>query len=75
MLRDIAGNVLQEGDTVFFGTAFGHAIVGQIQKLDSLLTTDKSSAPMAHVGFMLSLPASPTGMVGGILKIIPPKEG
>jgi hypothetical protein len=74
MYRDIAGNALREGDEVFFGTAFGQAIVGTVQKVDSLVSSTPNSQPLVHVGFTLHLPALPNGLVGGILKIVPPKQ-
>jgi hypothetical protein len=74
MYKDIAGNSLNEGDQVFFGTAFGQAIVGTVQKTDSLISAAPNSQPLVHVGFTLSLPVLPTGLVGGILKIVPPKQ-
>jgi hypothetical protein len=72
--KDIAGNPLNEGDQVFFGTAFGQAVVGVVQKVDSLVSGAPNSQPLAHVGFTLSLPVMPNGLVGGILKIVPPKQ-
>jgi hypothetical protein len=71
--RDIAGQPLEVGDSVFFGTAFGQAVVGSIQKTDNVLA-DSKGVPLVHVGFVLSLPAAQNGLVGGILKIIPPKK-
>ena len=74
MAKDIAGNLLNEGDQVFFGTAFGQAIVGVVQKVDSLVNAAPNSQPLVHVSFTLSLPVYPTGLVGGVLKIIAPKQ-
>jgi hypothetical protein len=71
--RDIAGQPIEAGDSVFFGTAFGQAVVGSIQKTDTILA-DSKTPPLVHVGFVLSLPAAPNGLVGGILKIVPPKQ-
>ena len=74
MVRDIAGQPLSEGDQVFFGTAFGQAVVGVVQKVDSIVSGAPNAQPLMHVGFSLSLPVMPNGLVGGILKIIPPKQ-
>lgn len=74
MFRDIAGQPLSEGDQVFFGTAFGQAVVGVIQKTDSIVSGSPNAQPLVHVGFVLSLPAAPNGLVGGILKIVPPTK-
>jgi hypothetical protein len=70
--RDVAGQPLSQGDSVFFGTAFGQAIVGTVEKTDSVLTASQGAQPMVHVTFTLSLPAMPNGLVGGVLKIVPP---
>jgi hypothetical protein len=74
MFRDIAGQPLNEGDQVFFGTAFGQAIVGTVQKTDSIVSGAPNAQPLVHVVFSLSLPALPNGLVGGVLKIVPPKQ-
>lgn len=72
VFRDVAGHPLVEGDSVFFGSAFGQAIVGRVDKVDSVLSVENGSAPMIHVTFTLSLPAMQNGFVGGVLKIVPP---
>jgi hypothetical protein len=74
MYKDIAGNPLDAGDQVLLPTSFGSAIVGTIQKVDSILGSDPKSAPLVHLQFNFSLPALPNGLVGGILKIVSPSS-
>lgn len=69
--RDVAGNILSEGDQVAIGLSLGQAVIGTVQKTDSLVS-NPNAQPLIHVAVIFTLPAHPNGVVPGIVKAAEP---
>jgi len=68
IFRDVLGNALQEGDPVSIGLGLGQTSLGQVQKVDSVLSGNPQQQPMIHVTVVFSLPALANGLVPGVIK-------
>lgn len=73
VLRDMAGNTLEENDTVSIGLGFGQTVAGKIAKMSSGLGLTASQQPaMIYIAIMLDVAAQPNGVIPGVFKVAQP---
>lgn len=70
--RDAAGNVIQAGDLVAVGAQ--GLIIGKVERANAIMT-DQATPPFLEVTVLFPIPAAPSGLVNGVIKIAQPSQG